>query len=94
MIGYTAAWFGSMIHGLSSASSGIGTSGLIGFCVQPVTIEWSPAECLSHEQQEDPHMGILLLLMVPHILVPGIPPNPGTPNPIVTLMVQTAVNVI
>ena len=37
MIGYTAACLGSIIYGLSSASNATGSSGMIGFCVQPVT---------------------------------------------------------
>ena len=38
MILGVAACLGSTLHGLSSASSGIGISGVIGFSVQPVTI--------------------------------------------------------
>ena len=37
-IGVVAACLSSIIYGLSSASSGIGSSGVLGICVQPVSI--------------------------------------------------------
>ena len=38
MIGVVAACLSSIIYGLSSASNGIGVSGVLGICVQPVSI--------------------------------------------------------
>ena len=37
-ISIVAACLSSIIYGLSSASNGIGSSGVLGICVQPVTI--------------------------------------------------------